>query len=126
MKKSPNTVTGYIVAAPKQAQAMLKQLRAAIRSAAPQAQEKISYGMPYYGYQGRLAYFAAFRDHVSYFIIPSHSISQTFAHELKRYQTSKSTLRFPIGTKVPTALIKRIVKAQMKQNEAREGSTRRR
>lgn len=54
-------VERYIAAAPPAARGMLRQLQGAIQSAAPQAEEKISYGMPYYEYKGRLAYFAAFR-----------------------------------------------------------------
>jgi uncharacterized protein YdhG (YjbR/CyaY superfamily) len=51
------TVDAYIEAAPKEARTKLKEIRRIIRAAAPKAEEKISYWMPYYGYYGRLAYF---------------------------------------------------------------------
>ena len=54
----PKTVNEYILMAPKEAQGKLKQIRRIIKAAAPKALEKLSYGMPYYGYKGRLAYFA--------------------------------------------------------------------
>ena len=66
-EQGPKAVTAYIAAAPLKVRVMLKQIRAAIKAAAPQAQEKLSYGMPYYSHKGRLAYFAAFRSHVSVF-----------------------------------------------------------
>jgi uncharacterized protein YdhG (YjbR/CyaY superfamily) len=55
MKKTPKDVDEYIASAPKEVQAKLKELRAAIREVAPTAVERISYGMPYYDYKGRLA-----------------------------------------------------------------------
>lgn len=87
--------------------------------AAPKATERISYAIPFYEYHGRLAYFAAFRDHVSLFAAPSRAIQKAFAQELELYQTGKSTLRFPIGSKVPVGLVKRLVRARMKENEAK-------
>lgn len=101
---------------------MLRQIRSAIRQAAPTAVESISYGMPYYSDHGRLAYFAAFRDHVSYFIIPDRAITTTFAKALKPYRVSKSTLRFPLGGRVPVRLIQRVVRAQRQVNLARAKS----
>lgn len=118
--KTPKTVSAYIAAAPKEAQTMLREIRAAIRNAAPQATERISYRMPYYAYKGRLAYFAAFKDHVSFFVMPSPTVYAPFAKQIKKYKTGKATLQFPIGTKVPTVLIKKIVKVRVKQNETRK------
>lgn len=60
----PKSVDDYIDKAPREVQAKLKEMRKIIKSAAPRAEEKISYGMPYYGYKGRLAYFAYFKDHM--------------------------------------------------------------
>lgn len=117
MPKRPQDVDSYIAATPKPAQRMMKQLRAAIKSTAPNTTEKISYGIPFYeykypGYKGRLVYFAAFRNHVSIFAwgreVDKHK-------ELKPYKTSKGTLQFPIGAKIPIRLIKTVVKARMKE-----------
>lgn len=120
MKKSYNggkDVDAYIARHPKPAQTMMKQLRTAIKSAAPTTTEKISYGIPFYeykfpGYKGRLVYFGAFKNHVSIFAwgreVDRHK-------ELKKYKTSKGTLQFPLGMKVPVAIVKKVVKARMKQ-----------
>jgi uncharacterized protein YdhG (YjbR/CyaY superfamily) len=112
---TPKTVSAYIAAAPSPARGMLRQLRAAIRSAAPKAQESISYGMPYYSFHGRLTYFAAFRDHVSLFVWGP--VLKRYAAEIRKYQTSRATLRFPIGTRIPVALVKKLVTARRKENE---------
>ena len=112
----PRAVGAYIAAAPPPARAMLKKIRATIRAAAPRAEEKLSYGMPYYSHHGRLAYFAAFRDHVSVFI-PTRTL-EGFAKEIKPYRRGKATLQFPIGAKVPVGLIGRIVRAGRRLNEA--------
>jgi uncharacterized protein YdhG (YjbR/CyaY superfamily) len=95
---------------------MLKRIRAAIKTAAPRAEEKLSYGMPYYGHHGRLVYFAAFRDHVSVFI-PGRVLAE-FATEIKPYWRGKATLQFPIGTRVPVGLIQRLVRARRRENDA--------
>lgn len=110
------SVTEYIAAASPEARPMLRQLRAAVRAAAPQAKEGIGYGMPYYTYQGRLVYFAAFRSHVSLF--GSQRVIQAHAAALKKYRTSKATLQFPLGTRVPVTVVKKVVKALVRANEA--------
>jgi len=120
MPKARN-VDEYVAAAPPDARRMLKQLRSAITSVAPEAEERISYSMPYYGHHGRLAYFAAFKNHVSLFIM--RLVMKRYAQEVKRYRTSTSTLRFPIGSAIPVALVKKLVKAQVKENEVRRGGT---
>lgn len=97
---------------------MLKQLRAAVRAAAPKAEEGISYGMPYYHDRGRLVYFAAFKNHVSLFVWGP--ILKTYAAEVRNYQTAKATLQFPLGTRIPLALVKKLVTARRKENEALE------
>lgn len=113
MKQSV-TVEEYIAGAPKQAQCQLKTLRAIIRSAAPQAEELMSYGMPYYKYHGRLAYFGYFKDHVSLFAIPP--IAAEFKKKLN--VTGKATIRFEFDEKLPTALLKKIVATRAKRNAA--------
>lgn len=109
----PKNVNGYIAAAPPKARAMMKQLRRAITTTAPQAEEKISYGMPYYGYYGRVAYFAAFKNHISFFIMGR--AQKKFSRELEPYKTSTATLQFPIGTKIPLGLIRKVVKDRINE-----------
>ena len=110
-------VDAYIAAAPKTVQPMLRELRQAIKSAAPKAEEKLSYRMPFYEYQGRLIYFAAHRTHVGMYPIIGHE-KDLYAKELKPYMAAKATLQFPIGQPLPIALVKKVVKARAKENEA--------
>jgi uncharacterized protein YdhG (YjbR/CyaY superfamily) len=115
MEKALKDVDAYIAGAPKEVRGKLKELRALIRKAAPDAEERISYGMPYYGYQGRLAYFGLFKNHIGLYV-PTPVIEE-HKSELKDYGTAKATVRFPIDKPLPLALIKKLVKARMKKNE---------
>jgi uncharacterized protein YdhG (YjbR/CyaY superfamily) len=115
MKKlvKPQNVDAYIAAAPKEVQSKLQELRAAIKAAAPKAKEQISYGMPYYGYKGRLAYFAYAKHYAMPPIVKDH------AKELRKYKTATATIRFPLKEKLPIALIKKLVRVGIRNNEAR-------
>jgi uncharacterized protein YdhG (YjbR/CyaY superfamily) len=108
-------VDAYISTAPKQVQGKLREIRKIVKSAAPEAEEKISYGMPYYSYKGRLAYFAAFKDHVSLFAMPP--VVGELRRELRKYQTGKSTIQFPLDQKLPLSLIRMLIEAGVKKNE---------
>jgi len=114
MKKLP-TVSAYIASAPKETQAKLKQIRKIIKSVAPKAEERLSYGMPYYGYKGRLAYFAYAKAHIGFYVPPP--VIAEHKKELKGYTTATATVRFPLDEKLPVALIKKLIKARMKKNE---------
>jgi uncharacterized protein YdhG (YjbR/CyaY superfamily) len=118
-KKKPETVAKYIAQAPKWAQPVLKELRKAIKAAAPKATESISYHMPYYAQNGRLAYVAANKKHVGFHWI-SVEDKKTFAKELARQKVVGSTLHLPQGEKVPITLIKKIITSRVKNNEARK------
>jgi uncharacterized protein YdhG (YjbR/CyaY superfamily) len=111
------TVEGYLAALPEEARATLEKIRKAIKAAAPKATEVISYQMPMYKHNGMLVGFAAFKDHCSFF--PGANPVATFKDELKAYKTSKGTIRFPIGKPLPAALVKKIVKARIAENEKR-------
>lgn len=110
----PKNVDEYITSAPKEVQQKLKDLRAAIKEAAPDAEEKISYSMPYYGYKGRLAYFRTAANHIGLYIPPP--IVQNFKKELKDYKTAKATIQFPLDKELPLDLIKKMIKARVKIN----------
>ena len=115
--KAARSVDAYITAAPKAARPKLRQIRALIKKAAPKAEEKISYGMPYYGYKGRLVYFAAFQKHIGmYAAWPAGS---TYAKLIEPYKVSKGTLRFAMDKPLPATLITKIVKARVKENDAK-------
>src|SRR5712692_1953203 len=93
-KAAPKDVDAYIAAAPKAVQPMLSQLRQVIRSAAPHAKERISYGMPSYDDHGRLAYFAGYESHVGLY-----GVAHVAEHDVSvaKYLESQSTLRFPVS-----------------------------
>jgi uncharacterized protein YdhG (YjbR/CyaY superfamily) len=116
--KKPKDVDTYIAEAPKELRARLKQLRAAIKAAAPDAVEKISYGMPYYSHKGRLAYFSHWKAHIGLYL-PTPTVDQ-FKTELKAYETNNATIRFPHEKKLPISLIKKLIKARVKMNEAKK------
>ena len=111
----PKDVDAYIARAPIDVQRKLRQIRAAIREVAPEASERISYGMPYFSYKGRLAYFAYFKDHMSFFAMPP--TPKNLADKVKKYMTGKSTLQFRLDVDLPIGLIKALVRERVKMNE---------
>jgi uncharacterized protein YdhG (YjbR/CyaY superfamily) len=118
LKSSPaRNVDEYLAGVPKEARATLEKLRKTIKAAAPMASEVISYQMPMYKHHGMVVGFAAFKDHCS--IFPGAAVMDAYKEELKRYDTSKGTIRFPANKPLPAALVKKLVKARIKENEGR-------
>jgi uncharacterized protein YdhG (YjbR/CyaY superfamily) len=112
------TVDQYLAAASGRARAALKQIRAAIRSVVPpEATEIISYKIPAFKHKRVLVWYAAFAEHCSLF--PTAAVVAEFKDELKAYSTSKGTIHFPLSKPMPLALIKKMVKARVAQNEAK-------
>jgi uncharacterized protein YdhG (YjbR/CyaY superfamily) len=105
--KQYRTINEYIAASPRSVRAMLRELRSVLRKAVPQAEEAIRYGMPTLRLNGNLVHFAAFKNHIGFF--PTPSGVRAFAMELSKYETSKGTVRFPLDTKLPFPLIRKIV-----------------
>jgi uncharacterized protein YdhG (YjbR/CyaY superfamily) len=100
-------VDEYIDAFPGPVQEMLRQVRAAIHEAVPEAGEKISYGIPTATLDGKyLVYFAGWKNHISVYPVPAGDAS--LAADLAPYLTAKSTLKFPLNQEIPLALIKRV------------------
>jgi uncharacterized protein YdhG (YjbR/CyaY superfamily) len=110
------SVNQYIAKAPKEVRNKLKDHRALIKNLAPTAEDRISYGMPFYDYKGRLVYFAAMKKYIGLYIPPPIIADHT--KELKAYVTTKSAIHLPL-TKLPITLIKKLVKARMKHNESK-------
>jgi len=111
-------VDEYLAALPEEARVTLEKIRKAIKAAAPKAAEVISYQMPMYKLNGMLVGFAAFKDHCSFF--PGAKPIATHKDELKAYKTSKGTIQFPIGKPLPAALVKKLVKTRIAENEAKK------
>ena len=109
------TVDEYIAHAPIQFSAILSDLRAAIRAAAPAAQELISYRIPTYRLNGSLVHFAAFKDHCS-FITVSKTPLQLYREELKPFKISGTTIHFTPPKPLPPELVKKIVLARVEEN----------
>jgi uncharacterized protein YdhG (YjbR/CyaY superfamily) len=119
-KAIPKTVDEYLASVSGPARSTLEKVRAVIRSAAPsETAEVISYRMPMYKYKGTLIGFAAFAKHCSLFLATS-SMDKLFKDELRPYDTSKGTIRFPVDKPLPARLIRKLIKARVAQNDARE------
>ncbi|HET9914722.1 MAG TPA: DUF1801 domain-containing protein [Anaerolineales bacterium] len=104
-----NSMDEYITAFPEDVQKILKELRATTKTAAPQAGEKISYGIPTFTLDGKyLIYFAGWKNHISIYPIPTGSAA--FSKEISQYAGGKGTLKFPIDKPLPLKLIAKIVK----------------
>jgi uncharacterized protein YdhG (YjbR/CyaY superfamily) len=117
---APANVDEYLAGVPEPDRDTLNRVRAAIRSAVPkEATEAISYGIPTFKYKGPLIGFAAFSNHCSLFPMSS-SVVEAFKKELEGFQTSKGTIRFPADKPLPAALLKKLVKARIAQNELKE------
>jgi len=114
------TVDGYLATLPKDARAALEKLRKTIKAAAPKATEGISYQIPTFKHQGMLVAFAAFEGHCGFYVI-SEKVLRAHAAELRDYQLNKASIRFPANKPIPAALVTKLVKARVAENEARQG-----
>jgi uncharacterized protein YdhG (YjbR/CyaY superfamily) len=115
--KVPKSVDEYLDGVPERARGALSKIRAAIREAVPRdATEVISYRIPALKRKRVLVWFAAFSDHCSLF--PTAAVIEKFQKELENFSTSKGTIHFPLDKPLPIALIKRMVKARVQQDQA--------
>jgi uncharacterized protein YdhG (YjbR/CyaY superfamily) len=112
------TVDEYIALHPPSIQAGLDLLRKTIKTAAPGAEEMISYQMPAYKLYGMLAYFSATKNHYGFY--PTASPILAFREKLKSYETSKGAIRFPLDKPIPVKLITALVKWKVRENLAKE------
>src|SRR5580658_5155131 len=113
--KKPKSVDEYISRFPEDTRELLEQIRATIRSVAPQAEEVISYMMPGYKLNGMLVWFAGFKNHIGFYPRGSSAI-KAFEKELAGYKTSKGAIQFPKDKPLPIALIKKMVKYRVAEN----------
>jgi len=109
----PSSVDEYLAEQPPWARAALEQIRAAIKSAAPEATEGISYKMPTFKLNGRaFIWFAGFKDHLSLYPYTERLLEE-LGEELKPHVSGKGTLRFDADRPIPVELIKRIVQVRL-------------
>lgn len=121
MEKETNkitTVDAYIAQFPEETQVALNELRKTIKEAAPDAIEKIGYGMPAYNYHGSLIYYAANQKHIG--LYPGSEPIEVFRDELKDYETSKGTIKIKNGEPLPINVVSKIVALRIEENLAKE------
>ncbi|KQB39566.1 iron chaperone [Flavobacterium aquidurense] len=112
--KKPENIDEYIGAFPNDVQEILEKIRTTIQKAAPDAKEKISYSMPAFDQNGIVVYFAAFKNHIGLYALPSGH--EAFTAELSQYKSGKGSVQFPLNQPIPYELITRIVKFRVKEN----------
>ena len=113
-KKKPVNIDEYIATFAPEVQAILEQVRATIRKAAPKAEEVVSYQMPAFRGNTVLVYFAAWKKHIG--LYPPVSGDAKLEKDVKPYAGPKGNLQFPMAEPIPYDLISRIVKHRVKQD----------
>ena len=122
-RKIAKDIDEYVGHCPQDVQPLLTQMRATIQQAAAQATEKISYGIPTFYLNGNLVHFGAAQNHIGFYPTPSGITA--FKKELEPYKSSKGAVQFPKDKPLPLALVTRIVKFRVKeqQEKSKKGST---
>jgi uncharacterized protein YdhG (YjbR/CyaY superfamily) len=116
-RAAPGTIDEYIAGFPPKVQAILQKIRLTIRQAAPDAEETISYQMPTFTLHGNLVHFAAFKNHIGFYPVPTGI--EKFKQELAAYEGGKGSVKFPLDQPIPYDLIGRIVKFRVQENLAK-------
>jgi uncharacterized protein YdhG (YjbR/CyaY superfamily) len=112
--KKYNSINEYISDFPKETQTKLQEMRKVIHETAPDATEKIAYGMPTFYQNGNLVHFAAFKNHIGFF--PAPSGINAFEKEFSKYRTGKGTLQFSNDEEIPYDLIRKVTKFRLEEN----------
>ena len=118
----PRTTTEYIAAAPKDARAKLREMRACIRSAAPGATESLKWGMPSFSYRRILVTFAAHKNHIGFY--PTPSAVKAFAGDLRAFKTARGSIQFPLEKRLPLGLIAKIIRFRAQEALEQDGKWR--
>ncbi len=114
---SPANTDDYIASFPKEIQDVLVQVRQTIQQAAPEATEVISYGIPTFVLHGTLVHFAAFKNHIGFYALPSGTAA--FQKQLSNYKTGRGSVQFPLNKPMPLDLITDIVKFRVAENKTK-------
>jgi len=122
-RSTAESIDLYIAEFPPETQAVLEELRALIRSSAPDATETISYAIPTFDLNGHLVHFAGYARHVGFY--PTGSGVEAFADELTPFKRGKGSVQFPLGQPLPADLIRRIVEFRVAENNGRQPRGRR-
>src|SRR5215472_5696005 len=113
--KNFKTVDEYFSGLPKSTRDSMQKLRDVIKQVAPKAEEVISYNMPALKWNGMLVWYAAFKKHIGFY--PKASAIAAFKEELKDYKTSKGAIQLPLEKAIPAALVKKIVRFRVEENQ---------
>jgi uncharacterized protein YdhG (YjbR/CyaY superfamily) len=111
----PKNIDEYLAALSADNRAALQKLRKTIRSAAPKAEECISYQLAAFRLNGMLVAFGATANHCSFYLMSSSTVN-AHKEELKKYDTSKGTIRFQADNPLPASLVRKLVKARIAEN----------
>jgi len=117
-KSAPKDFEDYARRFPAPVARLLGKMRLTVRKAAPQAAEKISYGIPAFTQNGMLVWFAGFNKHIGFY--PGAGAILVFKSELSGYKSAKGSVQFPLDKPLPLALVSRMVKFRVKQNLSRK------
>lgn len=112
-----SNIPEYISQFPESAQEKLQEIYTLIKQTAPEAIEKISYGIPTFYLHGNLVHFAAYKNHIGFY--PAPSGLEKFQEEISKYKHSKGAVQFPLDKPIPKKLIAQIVKYRMQQNKTK-------
>jgi uncharacterized protein YdhG (YjbR/CyaY superfamily) len=118
-KSPPKTIAEYIDAAPKKVRKKLREMRAAIRKAAPGAKEGIKWKMPAFSYRRILVMFAAFKHHIGFY--PTRSAMRAFEKELWKFNTGRGSIQFPLEKPLPLALIRKLTERRVRESLEKDG-----
>ena len=112
--KQPTTIDEYIAGFPKDVQERMQKVRAAIKKAAPDAEEAIKYQIPTFVLNGNLIHFGGYQNHIG--LYPGSRPVEEFKDELSQYEVSKGTVRFPLDKPLPMGVITKLTKFCVKRN----------
>ena len=118
MQTKTNSIDEYINNFPENIQNILTEIRTIIQEIAPDATEKISYGIPTFYLNGNLVHFAAYKNHIGFY--PGASGIENFQKEISIYKNSKGTIQFPLNEDLPIDLIKKIVAFRINENKIKK------
>lgn len=117
-KRKPRTIDEYLANVTPDQRAALEKLRQAIRAVLPGAEECISYGIPSFRWNGRsLVFFGAWANHCSFYPGSSKTL-KNFRRDLKDFRITKGTIRFSPDNPLPSAVVKKLVKARVAEDGA--------
>ncbi len=116
-KSTSNVIDEYIAQFPEDVQKILQKVRKTIRNVAPDAQEKINYGIPTFTLNGNLVHFAGFKSHIGFY--PTPSGIEKFKKELSKYEGAKGSVKFALVQPIPFDLIKEITEFRVKEQIAK-------